>query len=116
MDLFEIYCSERELAGLFRAKRRKPVSALRALKSAALNPQSIPSYLQTEFWDEDDSEQEAEQEARLLDYELARAKAHLAKVARWERDIQRKAQLHAPAPASRSHRTANAAALRDIKG
>ena len=116
MDLFEIYCSERELAGLFRAKRRKPVSALRALKSAALNPQSIPSYLQTEFWDEDDSEQEAEQEARLLDYELARAKAHLAKVAQWERDIERKAQVHAPATPSRSHRTANAAALRDIKG
>jgi hypothetical protein len=116
MDLFEIYCSERELAGLFRAKRRKPVSALRALKSAALNPQSIPSYLQTDFWDEDDSEQEAEQEARLLDYELARAKAHLAKVVRWERDIQRKAPLHAPAPGPRSHRTANTAALRDIKG
>jgi hypothetical protein len=116
MDLFEIYCSDRELAGLFRAKRRKPVSVLRALKSAALNPQSIPSYLQTEFWDEDDSEQEAEQEARLLDYELARAKAHLAKVARWEKDIERKAQLQAPAPPSRSHRASNAAALRDIKG
>ena len=116
MDLFEIYCSERELAGLFRAKRRKPVSALRALKSAAINPSSIPSYLQTEFWDEDDSEQEAEQEARLLDYELARAKAHLSKVARWERDIQRKARPHAPVTSSRSHRTANTAALRDIKG
>ena len=116
MDLFEIYCSESELTGLFRAKRRKPVPTLRALKSAALNPQSIPSYLQTEFWDEDDSEQEAEQEARLLDYELARAKAHLAKVVRSERDIQRKAPLHAPAPGPRSHRTANTAALRDIKG
>ena len=116
MDLFEIYCSERELAGLFRAKHRKPVSALRALKSAAINPQSIPSYLQTEFWDEDDSEQEAEQEARLLDYELARAKSHLSKVARWERDIQRKAQLQPPVASSRSHRTANTAALRDIKG
>ena len=116
MDLFEIYCSERELAGLFRAKRRKPVSALRALKSAAINPQSIPSYLQTEFWDEDDSEREAEQEARLLDYELARAKAHLAKVAHWERDIQHKAQLQVQVPAPRSHRVSNAAALRDITG
>ena len=116
MDLFEIYCSERELQKLFHAKHGKLVSALQALKSAALNPQSIPSYLQTEFWDEDDSEREAEQEARLLDYELARAKAHLSKVAQWERDIERKAQLQAPAPPSRSHRTANAAALRDIKG
>ena len=114
MDLFEIYCSDHELRKLFYARRGQPVSALRALKSAAINPQSIPSYLQTEFWDENDSEREAEQEARLLDYELARAKAHLAKVARWEMDIERKAQLQAPA--SRSHRTANAAALRDIKG
>ena len=76
MDLFEIYCSERELQKLFHAKHGK----------------------------------------RLLDYELARAKAHLAKVARWERDIQRKAQLQAPVASSRSHRASNAAALRDIKG
>jgi len=116
MDLVEIYCSDSELRKLFHAKRGKPVSALRALKSAAINPQSIPSYLQTEFWDEDDSEREAEQEARLLDYELARAKAHLSKVARWERDIQRKAQLQPPVASSRSHRASNAAALRDIKG
>ena len=116
MDLFEIYCSERELDKLFHAKRSKPVSALRALKSAAINPQSIPSYLQTEFWDEDDSEREAEQEARWLDYELTRAKAHLAKVSQWEWDIQRKAQLQVQLPAPRSHRASNAAVLQDIKG
>ena len=47
MDLVEIYCSDSELRKLFHAKRGKPVSALRALKSAAINPQSIPSYLQS---------------------------------------------------------------------
>ena len=116
MELFEIYCSERELDKLFHAKRSKPVSALRALKSAAIDPSSIPGYLQTESWDEDDSEREAEQEARWLDYELTRAKAHLNKVGRWERDIQHKAQLQVQLPAPRSHRASNAAALRDITG
>ena len=66
--------------------------------------------------DEDDSEREAEQEARWLDYELTRAKAHLKKVGRWERDIQHKAQLQVQLSAPRSHRASNAAALRDITG
>jgi hypothetical protein len=89
MELLEIYCSESELAWLLRSKRKKPTSVLRQLKAVTLEPQTLPSYVKTEFWDDDDTDEEAEQESQLLDYELAKAKAQLASVANWEKSVQR---------------------------
>ncbi len=115
MELLEIYCSQSELAWLFKLKRKKPTSALRQLQAATLNPQSIPSYLQTEFWDDDDTDEEAEQEAQLLDYELAKAKARLAHVDSWEKTVQRHRlnplQLHD----KRSSHHVSALALRGMR-
>ncbi len=89
MELLEIYCSESELAWLLRSKRKTPTSVLRQLKAVTLEPQALPSYVKTEFWDDDDTDAEAEQESQLLDYELAKAKAQLASVANWEKSVQR---------------------------
>lgn len=98
MELLEIYCSESELAWLFKLKRKKPTSALRQLQAATLKPQTLPSYARREFWDDDDTDAEAEQESQLLDYELAKAKARLAHVDSWEKTMQRHrlnpSQLH----------------------
>ena len=89
MQLLEIYCSESELAWLLQSKRKKPTSVLQQLKTVTLEPQTLPSYVKAEFWDDDDTDAEAEQESQLLDYELAKANARLASVARWEKSVQR---------------------------
>jgi len=98
MELQEVYCSESELAWLFKLRQKKPASALRQLQAATLKPQTLPSYAQTEFWDDGDTDAEAEQEAQLLDYELVKAKARLAHVDSWEKTVQRSrlapSQLH----------------------
>ncbi len=115
MDLFEIYCSESELSQLFRARRKKPISVLRQLKAATLDSQSIPSYATTEFWDDEDTEAEAGQEAQLLDYELAKARAQLARATKWEKSVQRQRAEPIAIAAAPDHRRANAAALKRLQ-